>query len=207
MEWLRFEGLERWYGARQVFANLSGALRDGAKVGLVGPNGAGKSSLVRILAGVDTADHGSVTRARDARLGYLSQNASDDQEATLHEILSSAFARYAAEEARVRELEHELSAAAESGDDERQARALRAYGAARDALDRHGGEGLERKMRSMLTAFGFSEADLDRPAGEFSGGQRTRAALARTLLEEPDYLILDEPTNHLDLETVRWLED
>jgi len=182
-------------------------LRDGSKVGLVGPNGAGKSSLVRILAGVEAPDAGTLARARESRLGYLSQAASGNQKATLRSILSSAFERIHAEEARVRELEHELSAAAESGDEARQERALRDYGAARDAFDRHGGVGLERKMRSMLAAFGFDEADLERPADEFSGGQRTRVALARMLLEEPDYLILDEPTNHLDLETVRWLED
>ena len=207
MEWLRFDGLERSYGARRIFADVSGVLRDGSKVGLVGPNGAGKSSLVRILAGIEAPDAGQLVRARDSRLGYLSQAASGNQKLTLRSILSSAFERIHAEEARVRELEHELSAAAESGDEARQERALRDYGLARDAFDRHGGVGLERKMRSMLSAFGFDEADLERPADEFSGGQRTRVALARMLLEEPDYLILDEPTNHLDLETVRWLED
>ena len=206
-EWLRFDGLERSYGARRIFADVSGVLRDGSKVGLVGPNGAGKSSLVRILAGVEAPDAGQLVRARESRLGYLSQAASGNQKATLRSILSSAFERIHAEEARVRELEHELSAAAESGDEARQERVLRDYGEARDAFDRHGGVGLERKMRSMLTAFGFDEADLERPADEFSGGQRTRVALARMLLEEPDYLILDEPTNHLDLETVRWLEE
>jgi ATP-binding cassette subfamily F protein 3 len=206
-EWLRFDGLERSYGARRIFAEVSGVLRDGSKVGLVGPNGAGKSSLVRILAGVEAPDAGHLTRARESRLGYLSQAASGNQQATLREILSSAFERIHAEEARVRELEHELSAAAEAGDEARQARVLREYGEARDAFDRHGGVGLERKMRSMLSAFGFDEADLSRPADEFSGGQRTRVALARMLLEEPDYLILDEPTNHLDIETVRWLEE
>jgi ATP-binding cassette subfamily F protein 3 len=206
-EWLRFEGLERYYGARRVFGDVSGVLRDGVKVALVGPNGAGKSSLVRILTGIDAPDGGTIARARDARLGYLSQAAASEQEATLREILEGAFARFHAEEAHVRELERALSAAAESGDEAKQDAALHAYGEAREAFDLHGGEGLERKMRSMLAAFGFSEADLERPASEFSGGQRTRAALARMFLEEPDYLILDEPTNHLDLETVRWLED
>jgi len=207
VEWLRFEGLERWYGARKIFAGCAGVLRDGVKVGLVGPNGAGKSSLVRLLAGLDDADGGTIVRARDARLGYLSQSVSADASATLRALLTSAFERVHAEEALVRRLEAELSLASERRDAAEEARLLRAYGEARDAFDRHGGAGHDRRMRAMLASFGFAEDDLDRPASEFSGGQRTRASLARMLLEEPDYLILDEPTNHLDLETVRWLED
>jgi len=207
VEWLRFSGLERAYGARTIFSGLEGALRDGVKVGLVGPNGAGKSSLVRILAGLDEPDAGGVVRAREGRLGYLSQAASTDVSATLREILNRAFARMHEEEALVRRLEAELSQASEAGDTAREERVLRRYGEARETFDRHGGVGNERRMRAMLASFGFAESDLDRPASGFSGGQRTRAALARMLLEEPDYLILDEPTNHLDIETVRWLED
>jgi ATP-binding cassette subfamily F protein 3 len=207
VEWLRFENLERWYGARKIFAALAGVLRDGVKVGLVGPNGAGKSSLVRLLAGIDEVEGGTIVRARDARLGYLGQSVSGDDSATLRALLTSAFERVHAEEALVRRLEGELSHASERRDAAEEARLLRAYGDAREAFDRHGGAGHDRRMRAMLASFGFAEADLDRPASGFSGGQRTRASLARMLLEEPDYLILDEPTNHLDLETVRWLED
>ena len=207
MDWLRFNALERYYGARKIFAGLDGVLKDGIKVGLVGPNGAGKSSLVRILAGLDEPDAGSLVRAKDARLGYLSQAASAEVTATLRAMLERAFARVHAEEALVRELEAALSHASERGDAAAEARTLHAYGEARERFDRHGGLDHDRKMRAMLAAFDFDEADLDRPASGFSGGQRTRAALASMLLEEPDYLILDEPTNHLDLETVRWLED
>jgi len=209
VEWLRFEGLERSYGARRVFEGLAGELADGVKVGLVGPNGAGKSSLVRILAGVEPPDTGRVVRTKDGRLGYLTQAASEERGAaegrTLGDLLAEAFARIHEDEAKLRVMEIELGAA---GDDmERLERALERYGEAREAFERHGGENLERRMRSMLAQFGFSEDDLARPTSDFSGGQRTKAALARMLLEEPDYLILDEPTNHLDLETVRWLED
>ena len=204
---LRFTALERSYGAREIFSGLEGVLRDGDKVGLVGPNGAGKSSLVRLLVGLDERDGGSIVRAKDARLGYLSQAASADEAVTLRAILERAFARMHAEEARVRDLETALSQASHDGDSELEAKLLHAYGEAREIFDRHGGEGNERVMRAMLAEFGFAEDDLDRPPSAFSGGQRTRAALARMLLEEPDYLVLDEPTNHLDIETVRWLED
>lgn len=161
MELLRFSALERHYGAREVFRDLAGVVRDGDKIGVVGPNGAGKSSLIRLLVGRDEPDGGTIVRARETRLGYLAQDASESGPQTL---------RAAFDEALVR------------------------------------GLAAEWEMRATLNRFSFSESDLDRPLREFSGGQRTRALLARTLLERPDWLVLDEPTNHLDLDTVRWLE-
>ncbi|HEX3464937.1 MAG TPA: ABC-F family ATP-binding cassette domain-containing protein [Candidatus Elarobacter sp.] len=161
MELVRFAGLERHYGAKEVFSGLSGVIRDGERIGLVGPNGAGKSSLVRLLAGLDEPDGGTIVRARERRLGYLAQEASESGPRTLRAAFDEAMAR---------------------------------------------GEAQEWEMRATLNRFAFSESDLERPMREFSGGQRTRALLARTLLEQPDWLILDEPTNHLDLDTVRWLE-
>ncbi len=161
MELVRFAGLERHYGANEVFAGLAGVVRDGERIGLVGPNGAGKSSLVRILAGRDEPDAGRVVRAKERRLGYLAQDAAESGPRTLRAAFADALAR---------------------------------------------GTAAEWEMRATLNRFDFAERDLDRPLGEFSGGQRTRALLARTLLEQPDWLVLDEPTNHLDLDTVRWLE-
>jgi ATP-binding cassette subfamily F protein 3 len=161
MELVRFSALERHYGANEVFAGLDGVIRDGDKVGLVGPNGAGKSSLVRLLAGHDESDGGTIVRARERSLGYLAQDAAESGPQTLRAAFDAAMAR---------------------------------------------GHAQEWEMRATLNRFDFAESDLDRPLREFSGGQRTRALLARTLLEQPDWLVLDEPTNHLDLDTVRWLE-
>ncbi len=161
MELVRFAGLERHYGANEVFAGLAGVVRDGERIGLVGPNGAGKSSLVRILTGRDEPDGGTIVRAKERRLGYLAQDAAERGPQTLRAAFGEALAR---------------------------------------------GIAAEWEMRATLNRFDFAESDLDRPLGEFSGGQRTRALLARTLLEQPDWLVLDEPTNHLDLDTVRWLE-
>jgi ATP-binding cassette, subfamily F, member 3 len=162
MELVRFTALERHYGANEVFAGLDGVIRDGDKVGLVGPNGAGKSSLVRLLAGHDESDGGTIVRARARSLGYLAQDAAESGPQTLRAAFDEAMAR---------------------------------------------GHAQEWEMRATLNRFDFAESDLDRPLREFSGGQRTRALLARTLLEQPDWLVLDEPTNHLDLDTVRWLEN
>ncbi|HEX3469257.1 MAG TPA: ABC-F family ATP-binding cassette domain-containing protein, partial [Candidatus Elarobacter sp.] len=161
MELIRFAALERHYGANEVFAGISGVVRDGDRIGVVGPNGAGKSSLVRLLVGRDEPDGGTIVRARDRRLGYLAQDAADEGAQTLRAAFEEALAD---------------------------------------------GRAAEWEMRATLNRFDFAEADLDRPLREFSGGQRTRALLARTLLAQPDWLVLDEPTNHLDLDTVRWFE-
>ncbi|HYZ17849.1 MAG TPA: ATP-binding cassette domain-containing protein, partial [Candidatus Acidoferrum sp.] len=161
MELVRFAGLERHYGAREVFADLSGVIGEGEKIGIVGPNGAGKSSLIRLLVGRDEPDAGSIVRAKDRRFGYLAQDAAESGPPTLRAAFEEALAR---------------------------------------------GDASEWEMRATLNRFAFAESDLDRPLRTFSGGQRTRALLARTLLETPDWLVLDEPTNHLDLDTVRWLE-
>jgi len=161
MELVRFSGLARHYGAKDVFDDLSGVVREGDKIGLVGPNGAGKSTLVRLLVGRDEPDAGTIARAREAQLGYLAQDAAESGPATLRAAFDEALAL---------------------------------------------GGAPEWEMRLTLNRFDFDEADLDRPLETFSGGQRTRALLARTLLESPAWLVLDEPTNHLDLDTVRWLE-
>jgi ATP-binding cassette subfamily F protein 3 len=161
MEIVRFSALARHYGANDVFSDLSGVLRSGDKVGLVGPNGAGKSSLVRLIAGRDAPDGGTLARDREQRLGYLAQDAADNSAQTLQATFEEAVARGLAQ---------------------------------------------EWEMRATLNHFDFAGSELSRPLREFSGGQRTRALLARTLLEQPDWLVLDEPTNHLDLDTVRWLE-
>jgi ATP-binding cassette, subfamily F, member 3 len=203
MEWIRFGGIERFYGAQQVLAGAAGVLRDDEKIGLVGPNGAGKSTLLRILAGLDAPDGGAVTRARGLRIGYVGQEASQHGDGSLRDALEVAVAATRAHERELRTLEQTMAGLTDDG---ALAPLLEKYARARDDFERHGGEGFERRMRSMISAFGFATEDLDRSTEEFSGGQRTRSALARVLLEDPDVLLLDEPTNHLDIEATRWLE-
>jgi ATP-binding cassette subfamily F protein 3 len=161
MELIRFSDLERHYGARTIFTGLSGAIRDGEKIGLVGPNGAGKSSLVRLLTGLDELDGGQIVRSPHVRFGYLAQDSTERGPETLRMAFDDAMARHLTE---------------------------------------------EWETRATLNRFGFADETLDRPFDQFSGGQLTRALLARTLLENPDWLVLDEPTNHLDIDTTRWLE-
>jgi ATP-binding cassette subfamily F protein 3 len=203
MEWIRFTDLTRTYGGQNVLTGASGVLRDSHKIGLVGKNGAGKSTLLRILAGLDRADAGRVVRAKNARFGFVGQDASEGAHGSLREALESAVSTVLAHERELRTLEAAMATANESDLE----RLMVRYGQAHDDFERHGGAAMPRRMRSMIAAFGFDEDDLDRPLQEFSGGQRTRANLARVLLEDPDCLLLDEPTNHLDLDAVRKLED
>ena len=207
MEWVRFEGVVRHYGAKGVLTGASGVLRDADKIGLVGANGCGKSTLLRILAGIDAPDAGVVTRARGARTGYVDQETQADAGSNLRTIMESALAMVRAEEEEVRVLERRIADAAATRDATAEASLLKKYAVAREEHERHGGAAFERKMRSMLAAFALGERELDRPVSELSGGQRTRASIARALLEDPDYLLLDEPTNHLDVDATRFLED
>jgi ATP-binding cassette subfamily F protein 3 len=206
MELLRFTNIGRAYGARTIFSGLQGVVREGDRIGIVGPNGAGKSTFVRTIVGVDTADEGIIARERSVRLGYMSQENVADETRTLRDALDAAFARVRADEEALRDLESRIADAAERGDAELQEKLLDRYGSAREAFDKHGAQSIDRTIRATVARFNFSEDDLDRPTARFSGGQRTRAMLARVMLEDPDLLVLDEPTNHLDLDTVRWLE-
>jgi ATP-binding cassette subfamily F protein 3 len=206
MELLRFANIGRSYGARTIFSGLEGVVRSGDRIGIVGPNGAGKSTFVRSLVGVDRLDEGTIARERSVRIGYMSQENVADETRTLRNALDEAFARVRADEEKLRTLESEIAAAAEVNDLALQEKLLDRYGTARESFDKHGAQSIDRAIRATVARFNFSEDDLDRPTARFSGGQRTRAMLARVMLEDPDLLVLDEPTNHLDLDTVRWLE-
>ncbi len=191
------------FGARTLFEGAT--LRVGARdrIALLGPNGAGKTTLLEIIAGEQTPDSGTVTRAKDTVIGYLKQEAIEIAGRTVLDEALTAADDVTTLEHRLAVLEHEI---AETSEGLEQERLLAEYGALRERFERQGGYTLEADARAVLTGLGFREADLTRMAEEFSGGWLMRLALAKLLLASPDVLLLDEPTNHLDLETVTWLE-
>ncbi len=194
-------GLTHAYGARVLFRDLNLQVPPKARIGLVGPNGAGKTTLLRLLLGLEEPTAGRVHRARGLRVGYLPQGAVDMPAAlTLAAWLDQPFAEVHALEARLRALEAQMAA---RPDDQA---LLARYGRAQAAFERLGGYTYAARQAKVLHGLGFSPADRDRPLTQLSGGQRTRAYLARLLLEAPDLLVLDEPTNHLDLAGVEFLE-
>lgn len=193
--------LSKHYGADEVFSGLSLVINAGARIALVGPNGGGKTTLVQILAGIDSPTGGSVSRARNVRLSFLPQRPELTGDHSLWQEQLRAFAELRALERKLAALEQGL-ADADSGE-----AALEAYGQLQADFERLGGYEYESRIRIVLSGLGFSAGEYETPLTALSGGQKTRAALGRLLLEAPDLLILDEPTNHLDIQAIEWLED
>lgn len=201
MSLLTANKLGKFYGADEVLSDISIAIPAGARIALVGPNGAGKTTLINILAGIDLATSGAVHVARDARVSFLPQRPELAGEHSLWEEQLKAFADLRNMETRIARLELQMA------DVKRAAGALETYGPLQAEFERRGGYTYETRIKMALGGLGFSAAEYAMPLTQLSGGQRTRALLARLLLEEPDLLILDEPTNHLDISAVEWLEN
>ena len=197
--------LSRFYGADEVFSDISLGISAGARIGLVGPNGAGKTSLIDILAGLDLPTAGDVTRAKKMRLGYLPQRPELAGAHSLWQEQLKAFADLRDLESQMEKqlaaLESQL-AGSDGGDD-----ALARYGSLQADYERRGGYEYETRIKMVLSGLGFTAGEYDMPLPQLSGGQKTRAMLGRLLLAEPDLLLLDEPTNHLDIQAVEWLEN
>ena len=203
MSLLTFSGLKQSFGAADIFSGLTASLPQGGKVGLVGPNGIGKTTLLLILAGLVEPKEGGVHLARGRRLGYLRQEAAEAFAArggTVYSEMLTVFAPILAQQARL----HELEAAMAAGDST--PALLEEYGTAQDNFATAGGYDYDVRIQQTLTGLGLGRTKWDAPLAHLSGGQKTRALLARLLLERPDLLILDEPTNHLDTGAVEWLE-
>ncbi len=200
MSLITASNLTKSYGARDIFTGLSFGIEKGARLGIVGPNGVGKTSLLRILAGVDEASSGSLHRTRGVRIGYLSQEADFQMAGTLWDACESVFAEVLAQQVELSRLEHEMA------DPARAEEALAKYGPLQHEFERRGGYTYQTRIRQVLGGLGFQAGDYGLGLDHLSGGQRTRAFLARLLLSDPDVLLLDEPTNHLDISAVEWLE-
>ena len=186
-----------------IFGGLTLSIPHGARIAIVGPNGIGKTTLLRIIAGRDVASQGEVHYARGLTMGYLPQESVLESENTLWEECLRPYAELRAQEAELAQLAIEMSA-----DDSAQAEAaLERYGKLEQRFEHAGGYTYDTTIRQVLTGLGFEESEYQMPLMHLSGGQRTRALLARLLLEAPTLLILDEPTNHLDIKAVEWLED
>jgi len=188
-------------GDVKVLSGATLSIEAGEKVGLVGRNGAGKTTLLEILAGISRPDEGSVEYPGEARVGMTAQKlyAGDRGTRSVEEEISSAFEPIMRRERELEELGAQLS-------DDPSGALMERYGRMQSAFERDGGYGYRARAASTLSSLGFAPEDWKRPVGSFSGGEQSRVALARLLLEEPDLILLDEPTNHLDLQAIEWLE-
>ena len=201
---LALDKVSKFYGGRTIFENVSWAMTDDARVGLVGLNGAGKTTLLRMIAEVIAPDAGRIARPQRSSVGYLPQDAPEmGGRSALEETLSALSEMLEFDRRRV-ELEEVL---AEHHSGPGHDAALAELGDVLSELERHGFYEADSRAKAVLFGLGFSEADLARDVAEFSGGIRMRIALAKLLVRRPEFLMLDEPTNHLDLEARNWLED
>ena len=201
---LAVQDMKKSFGTHEVLKNVSFTLQEQERMGLVGVNGSGKSTLMKIIAGIETADSGTVSIQKGLQIGYLAQQGEFREGETVRESLESVFEPLVRMEAEMRELEQQM---AEHGDDPE---ALRRLGGKYDTLthefERKNGYGWRSQVSGVLKGLKLREYQ-DMPVSNLSGGERTRLCLGRMLLTEPDLLLLDEPTNHLDLKSIAWLEE
>jgi ATP-binding cassette subfamily F protein 3 len=200
---LTVDRLAKAFGPDEIFRDVSFQIADREHVALVGINGAGKSTLLRIVSGIDTPSSGELSFARGARISVLSQEPRFDSDRTVREEAQLAFAE------ALRALEHmrELELSMQSAEGEDLDDLFSEYERLSLHFEVSGGYDVEHRTEEVLTGLGFSLDQMNDPVRTLSGGQKTRVALAKALLSEPDLLLLDEPTNHLDLQMLEWLEN
>ena len=186
----------------QVLKNVSFHIEDHEKAAIVGINGAGKTTLLRIIVGEMTPDDGQVVLAKDKTLGYLAQNSTVDTSHTIYEELLSVKADLLRLEEKIRECENNMKHA----DGDALEDLMKQYPSLTHAFETGGGYLYRSELVGVLKGLGFTEDEFSKPVATLSGGQKTRVALGRLLLQNPDLIILDEPTNHLDMTSIAWLE-
>ena len=194
--------LKLFYGEVEVFSGIDLDVHEQARIGIVGPNGGGKTSLLRVLTGELDPDGGRVTRPSSLRIGHVSQIPDAAQDGTLHDEIMAAFDG-------LLELEQQIATSAsemQQSDASLRRRAERRYSTLLERFEAEGGYDYQNRMERVVAGVGLTEDTLETPSSLASGGERTRAALARALLTDPDLLVLDEPTNYLDFNGLDWLE-
>ena len=200
---LSCQGVSKAFGEKVILDDASFHIEEREKAALIGNNGAGKTTLLRIIMGEIPSDSGTVTLAKDSRIGYLAQYQDIQGDLTIYEELLTTKQYILDMENRMRAIEKEMKHA----DGEELDHLMNAYTRLTHEFELENGYAYKSELTGVLKGLGFSEEDFSQKVGILSGGQKTRVALGKLLLSRPDILLLDEPTNHLDMESIAWLEN
>ncbi|HFR5257915.1 TPA: ATP-binding cassette domain-containing protein [Streptococcus pneumoniae] len=200
---LQSNKIERSFAGEVLFDNINLQVDERDRIALVGKNGAGKSTLLKILVGEEEPTSGEINKKKDISLSYLAQDSRFESENTIYDEMLHVFNNLRRTERQLRQMELEMGE--KSGDD--LDKLMSDYDRLSENFRQAGGFTYEADIRAILNGFKFDESMWQMKIAELSGGQNTRLALAKMLLEKPNLLVLDEPTNHLDIETIAWLEN
>ncbi|HEU0638086.1 TPA: ABC-F family ATP-binding cassette domain-containing protein [Streptococcus pneumoniae] len=200
---LQANKIERSFAGEVLFDNINLQVDERDRIALVGKNGAGKSTLLKILVGEEEPTSGEINKKKDISLSYLAQDSRFESENTIYDEMLHVFNNLRRTEQQLRQMELEMGK--KSGDD--LDKLMSDYDRLSENFRQAGGFTYEADIRAILNGFKFDESMWQMKIAELSGGQNTRLALAKMLLEKPNLLVLDEPTNHLDIETIAWLEN
>ncbi|WP_060931443.1 ribosomal protection-like ABC-F family protein [Lachnoanaerobaculum saburreum] len=199
---LNATNISKSFGSNEIIKDATFLVNEHEKVAIVGVNGAGKTTLLKILTGEESADSGSITLAKDAKLGYLRQINNVDSALSIIDELYTVIEPILNMEKRMSQMQEDMKHLTGSELEE----LYSSYTALTHSYELMDGYAAKSRVVGILKGLGFEEADFDRKINTLSGGQKTRVFLAKLLLEEPDIILLDEPTNHLDLRSIEWLE-
>ncbi|MDX9853982.1 MAG: ATP-binding cassette domain-containing protein, partial [Tenuifilaceae bacterium] len=200
------DGLTVEFGGTTLFKDISFAINEKDRIALMGKNGAGKSTLLKIIAGVRTATGGRVTAPKDAVIAYLPQHLLTEDNRTVFEETSQAFAHIFEMEQQIEAMNNELASRTDF-ESESYYKLIEDVSALSEKYYSIEETNFAAEVEKILLGLGFTRDDFSRPTSEYSGGWRMRIELAKILLQKPDLILLDEPTNHMDIESIQWLEE